>query len=89
MKTDDQKIEEVLLVLDLHGAWIKGFAQEYNLTAEELMNAAKRWVDHEEMFRDARVDFGEIPEEFWEHYQAVAGRDVPKENRGSFFACCT
>jgi hypothetical protein len=74
--------------------WIRDFAANVGLKYSVLMEGAAEWVESKK-----RGGWGEylcfggllegeyVPEEFWPHYEAVTGRAVEEEHRGSFFSC--
>ena len=73
---------------DEHVQWLKGFAVEAGISYEELLSAAKDYVDHEEyLIQGGRWEGFNTPDEFWPHYEAVTGEKVEESRRGSFFSC--
>lgn len=72
-----------------HVAWIARCAQDCDgLSYDQLMEAADNYVrtgDH--FIQGGRFEGVCLPEEFWVHYQAVRGVEVPTNKQGSFFSC--
>lgn len=71
-------------------SWIKEFGWWIDQPYDQLMDAAKLWIeDHEytydnsEGYKDHWDDFPE----FWNHYEVVTGTKVPEQRRESFFTC--
>lgn len=68
--------------------WIQEFAEDMNVTYEEMMEAARDWVRHGHHFsRGGDFEGQQVPDEFWDHYQVVTGTLVPRERKESFFSC--
>lgn len=74
--------------------WIREYAATVPLTYEILMGGARDWLaakrdgEYGEYLCFGGLLEGEVvPEEFWAHYEVVAGETVAKEHRGSFFTC--
>lgn len=66
--------------------WLKDFADQWDLTYEELMNAGHAYIDHGDYLnRGGRFEGESVPDEFWDHFTAVTGKVT--QNRGSFFTC--
>jgi len=58
---------------------------------DRVMQAARQWVEYQEYTRDDSEAYKNIGnaewEEFWVHYEAVAGTTVDSQNKGNFFTC--
>lgn len=76
----------------VHLDWLRDFADRVDRTYDELMVAAKAWLDDEEYI----VEYGsetwrgvmwDHQDEFWDHYEAVTGQKVHNASRGNFFSC--
>jgi hypothetical protein len=68
--------------------WLRDFAADAGLSYEELINAAKRYLEYDDyLCQGGRWDGFDTPDEFWDHYETVVGTKVPLEKRGSFFSC--
>lgn len=68
--------------------WLMQFADEAGLDLDDLLDAAKRYLEYGDyMCQGDRWDGFYCPEEFWDHYQVVTGEIVEKNHRGSFFSC--
>jgi hypothetical protein len=81
---------EVAMVLgkDPSLEWIETFAAKVGVTYKDLMKGAKEWVQHEDyLVRGGLLEGEHVPDEFWDHYEAVTGETVPTRKRESFFSC--
>lgn len=74
--------------------WIEEFAAQFPIGYEMLIGAADEWVRSKEaggwgeyLVLGGLLEGESVPDEFWPHYEAVRGRAVPDELRGSFFSC--
>lgn len=68
--------------------WVTEFAEKLNTTYEELMDAAKEYLDNGDYFCDGGKFEGEsIPDVFWEKYEIIMRESVPENSRGSFLSC--
>lgn len=74
--------------------WIRNFADSVGLGYQTIMDGAREWVQgREEGGWGEYLNFGgllegeSVPDEFWDHYDAITGRPTPEEYRGSFFTC--
>lgn len=66
--------------------WLSDFAINLGSDYDELMAAAKNYLDHGEYFsKGGQFEGSYIPEEFWQKYSIVTGEGV-NEN-GSFLSC--
>lgn len=74
--------------------WIRDWCATIPLDYGIVMSGAAAWVRSKE--RDGCGEYlcfgglleGEsVPDEFWQHYDAVTGNTTPHEQRGSFFTC--
>lgn len=67
---------------------LRQFADVAGISYDELMDAARDYLDHDEyLIEGGRWEGFGIPEDFWDHFQTVTGRAVPERDRGSFFSC--
>jgi hypothetical protein len=70
--------------------WIEQFAVKLDQTYNRLMEAARLWVDCEELTYDNSETYKHVPSkdwsEFWKHYQVVTGTKV-KDPNARFFTC--
>jgi len=67
--------------------WLINFANEADLSYEELMNAAQASIDYDDYLVDGGKWEGfRTPEEFWRHYEIVTGNPV-KDHDVNFFSC--
>jgi hypothetical protein len=58
------------------------------LSAEQLIAAANRWLDHGDYFsQGGRFEGTWLPDEFWPLFEEVTGRKVADGKRESFFSC--
>lgn len=83
-KTDDNPSER----------WIREFAARVGLKYDILMDGAKTYyTTKDSAWGGEYLCFGGllegeyVPDEFWEHYEAVTGETVEESKRGSFFTC--
>ncbi|MBN3848660.1 hypothetical protein G3N58_17785 [Paraburkholderia sp. Ac-20342] len=74
--------------------WIRNFADGVSLHYDVLMEGAAEWVrTNDGKWGGEYLCFGgllegcSVPDEFWNHYDAVTGNTTPEEKRGSFFTC--
>jgi hypothetical protein len=66
--------------------WIAEYAARAGAKVEELMNAANDYLKYDEYFcQGGRWEGEHLPDDFWDHYEAVTGEKVTK--RGSFYSC--
>lgn len=66
--------------------WIEDWASSYGVGYEEIMGAAKAFIEHGDYFNRGELFEGEyVPDDFWRHYETVTG--VKVGDRGSFFTC--
>lgn len=70
-------------------AWLRDFAGNSNCPPyEELVAlAVGDSVSGEYLHVDGTDAHGEIPPEFWDHVEAVSGRQIPREGRAKYFSC--
>lgn len=70
-------------------AWIERCAQNCDgLSYDELMSAAINFVVNEEyLIEGGRFEGMNVPDEFWEHFEAVTGQRVPEDRKRGFFSC--
>jgi hypothetical protein len=68
--------------------WIRNYAADILVDYNELLQHASFWIESEDYWSEGSRFEGEyIPDEFWDHYQAVTGIIVPLEKQGNFFSC--
>lgn len=66
--------------------WVTSYAYDHNMTYEDLMWAAKNYIEHGDYITGGAEMEGEfVSDEFWDHYEIITGEKV--EGRGSFFSC--
>jgi len=68
--------------------WLDDFANKSDMHYDELMDAARSWMQH----GDYQCDGGKweghsTPDEFWNHYEVITGTKIDNHNRGNFFTC--
>lgn len=74
--------------------WIRRYAAGIPLAYEILMQGAADWVEDQKrggygeyLCFGGLLDGERVPDEFWDHYVAVTGKEVSEDHRGSFFTC--
>lgn len=68
--------------------WVRGFAGYCGLPFDELLDAAEAYLDRGDYLSDGgRFESISVPDEFWDHYEAITGRQVSPRERGTFFSC--
>lgn len=76
--------------------WIRDFADRVSLHYDVLMRGAADWVRSkgsdgkgwgEYLCFGGLLEGEYVPDEFWDHYDAVTGKTTPETHRGSFFTC--
>ena len=68
--------------------WVKDYAEGIDTTYQELMDAAKNYIDYGEYFTEGGKFEGVwLPDEFWVHYEKITRKKVDEENKHSFFSC--
>lgn len=75
-------------IADLYAAeeWIKAFAARIPLDYDTLMQGAYDYqCTGEYMNYGSLLDGEYVPDEFWDHYKVVTGKEA--NNRSSFFSC--
>ena len=66
--------------------WIRDFASNLGVKYDELLNRAEDYQVNGEYWNQGERFEGEwIPEEFWDHYKEVTGKEV--KDRYSFLSC--
>jgi hypothetical protein len=69
-------------------AWLQNYASDLGLSCADLMTGADAWVRSGAYLNRGSLLVGqETSDEFWDHYVAVTGREVPIARRDSFFTC--
>jgi hypothetical protein len=67
-----------------HVEWMTEYAEGYQMTYDEIMEAAKSWVeDGDHLNHGSKFEGEYVPDEFWTHYEAITGT----KGEGSFFTC--
>lgn len=67
---------------------LKSFADEIDVTYEDLMANAREHVDSGEYWSEGpKFDGVYTPDDFWDLYQAATGQSVPEKRQGNFFSC--
>lgn len=67
--------------------WIENLAGVFNLSYQELMDGAAKFLDNGDCLEDDFQEFT-VPGSFWKHYENVTSTIVPHEKRENFFTCC-
>jgi hypothetical protein len=74
--------------------WVRNFADSVSLHYDVLMGGAADWVRSKEaggwgdyLCFGGLLEGESVPDEFWNHYEAVTGQKVEEDHRGSFFTC--
>ena len=68
--------------------WLNDFGNRYNFSGERMVAAGIDYLENSEYFSDGMTFDGEtVPEEFWDHFEVVTGRQVLVSDRDSFFTC--
>jgi hypothetical protein len=74
--------------IDESKEWLTALADSISVTYEELLAAAENFIDEDEYLIGGGEMEGEVtPPEFWDHYQIVTGKIIPKEKQDNFFSC--
>lgn len=70
-------------------SWIEGFADQVDMSAEELFNHAREYLLDRWYYvcEGGKYEGVSVPDAFWDHFETVTGEAVPVEKRGSFFSC--
>ena len=67
---------------------IRQFAQGADISYEEILEYAKEWLEFGKwQCQGGKWEGFYLPDEFWDHYEAVMGKRVADNDRGSFFSC--
>jgi hypothetical protein len=72
-------------------AWMKEFCAEIGERYDYIMEGARKYIEAGD-YTYGEKDSGnlegvDITSEFWEKYEAITGKKVPVNDRGSFFRC--
>lgn len=71
-----------------HTKWIEHFANQYGQSFSDMMFAAENYLKNGARWNEGSTFEGEyVPNEFWDHYEAVKNIKVEENDRGSFFSC--
>ena len=69
-------------------AWIRDFAEQYDITYNRMIEAAKGWLKNRAYLCGGSELEGErVPEEFWIHFERATGQRVDSDDRENFFTC--
>lgn len=69
-------------------ARLRVFAETADLTYDRLLEAASDYIDNGRYLIDGgRWEGFNTPDHFWDDYEAVTGKKVDDDDRGSFFSC--
>lgn len=69
-------------------AWIQEFADSNYLTYDDLMQGAAIFIyEGDYLDRGSLLEGIGVPDEFWEHYEIVTGKQVPDSKKRNFFTC--
>ncbi len=83
--------EEVLGSPAYSRRWIESFAAKLGKTFNELMDAARLWIDDNEYSSDPSERYKDYYREFgtfWHHYELVTQQPLPDHvDRENFFTC--
>lgn len=81
-------IHPVFADRDLAKEWMLNFADNAELHYEELLEAARNYLENGEYICDgSKWDGFYTPDEFWDYYQTLTGEVVVDDKRGNFFTC--
>lgn len=74
--------------------WLRSYAEDIGVAYRVLLEGARIWVETsksdrwgEMMCFGGQFEGAYIPDEFWEHYEAVTGEAVPAEHKQNFLTC--
>lgn len=68
--------------------YLASYAESLDMTYQEIMSAAFAYLDDNDYLCEGGRFEGEyVPDEFWDHFVTVTGREVSNSDRGSFFSC--
>jgi hypothetical protein len=68
--------------------WLQDYASSIDVDYEDLMYNTKEYLDSGEYWCEGDKFSGtELPDEFWNHYEAATGDKVSNRKRESFFSC--
>ena len=86
---EQQRIEEAANKLDgRHRAIVQAMANQAGLSFEEMMEAAKNYLDHGEMMINGGDYEGMYADDdFWDAYEVLTNRTVKPDDRGGIFSC--
>lgn len=77
-----------------HELWIRNYAASIPLRYEDLMHGADQWVESrkgggwgEYLCYGGLLEGEYVPDEFWEHYEAIRNVVLEDDQKGSFFTC--
>jgi hypothetical protein len=76
---------------DASKRWIEQFCDRVGERYEYVMEGAAAWVSHGDWTYgedySGALEGERVPDEFWQHYQVVTGKNVPPDKQRSFFTC--
>lgn len=70
--------------------WLRSFAQNLDISYEELLEGAQSFLDHDEYMIDGgKFEGVGVPPEFWDHFQNVRPQKnaIQEHQKHSFFSC--
>lgn len=83
-----EKGRSIYDAVEVSRQWVYNFADSLSLDYDELMDAAKDYLDHGDyLVKGGDLEGEYVPDEFWDHYQIIKEEKVDENDRGSFFSC--
>lgn len=68
--------------------WLRAYAKITDISYKDLLEGVGNYVEHGEYISDgSRYEGADVPDEFWEHYEAVTRKKVAEDKKGHFFSC--
>jgi hypothetical protein len=88
---DPETARRLTAMLSGSTEYVDQLAKQWDITPEELVQAAREYVESGEYWyhpRDSERFVGErLPDSFWEHFELITGKVVEEAKRGRFFSC--
>jgi len=85
---EEASAAKVIIENDGDLEWLHSFAEKADLSYGALIEAAYDYLNNDEyLCQGGKWEGFGVPEEFWVHFEAVTGRLVLPQARGSFFSC--
>lgn len=81
------RVKPTPAVQNEHLAWLQRLAEQHDITYDTLMTAALTWIETGESYCFYGTSDHYVPEEFWDHYDAVMNTKTPSGRRDNFFTC--